>query len=206
MANLDKISVDGAVYNLVDSTSGYLTEHQDLSAYAKTADLTAYAKASSLSEYVKTADLPTALPNPQKLTFTGGASGSYDGQEAVSISIPSEGLSESKANDLYVRMVGGRMKLAGCEMCDSMDGVVDFSSPDAAYSDDTYIYAANISDKETAYVKAVVLTGTSAPEISLESKWSWRGGTVPAIEPGGMLVFCWIYDRGIATFIPGASS
>lgn len=37
------------------------------------------------------ADPPTKLPNPYPLTFTGGASGSYDGSEALSINIPSGG-------------------------------------------------------------------------------------------------------------------
>ena len=37
--------------------------------------------------------IPTALPNPNALTFSGGASGSYDGSSSVSIEIPSiEGL------------------------------------------------------------------------------------------------------------------
>lgn len=38
-------------------------------------------------------DLPSALPNPQKLTFTGAVSASYDGSEAVSVTIPSGGSS-----------------------------------------------------------------------------------------------------------------
>lgn len=37
------------------------------------------------------ADPPTKLPNPYPLTFTGGASGSYDGSEALTINIPSGG-------------------------------------------------------------------------------------------------------------------
>lgn len=33
-------------------------------------------------------ELPTALPNPHKLTFTGGATGSYDGSSPLTVSIP----------------------------------------------------------------------------------------------------------------------
>lgn len=33
-------------------------------------------------------DIPTALPNPQALTFTGGATGTYDGSSAKTINIP----------------------------------------------------------------------------------------------------------------------
>ena len=32
--------------------------------------------------------IPTKLPNPQKLTFTGGATGTYDGSEALSVKVP----------------------------------------------------------------------------------------------------------------------
>ena len=35
--------------------------------------------------------IPTALPNPNKLTFTGGASGTYDGSKPVTINIPTGG-------------------------------------------------------------------------------------------------------------------
>lgn len=37
------------------------------------------------------ADMPSALPNPNALTFTGGATGSYDGSEAMTVEIPSGG-------------------------------------------------------------------------------------------------------------------
>ena len=32
--------------------------------------------------------IPTKLPNPNKLTFTGGATGTYDGSEALSVKVP----------------------------------------------------------------------------------------------------------------------
>lgn len=35
--------------------------------------------------------IPTALPNPNALTFTGAATGSYDGSEPVTVNIPSGG-------------------------------------------------------------------------------------------------------------------
>lgn len=34
-------------------------------------------------------EMPTALPNPNALTFTGAVTGSYDGSMAVSVEIPS---------------------------------------------------------------------------------------------------------------------
>lgn len=36
------------------------------------------------------ADIPSALPNPQPLVFTGGAQGEYDGSEGLTIVIPSD--------------------------------------------------------------------------------------------------------------------
>ena len=33
-------------------------------------------------------DMPTTLPNPNALTFTGAVTGSYDGSEAKTINIP----------------------------------------------------------------------------------------------------------------------
>ena len=38
-------------------------------------------------------ELPTTLPNPNALTFTGAVTGSYDGSEAVEINVPSMGSS-----------------------------------------------------------------------------------------------------------------
>ena len=39
----------------------------------------------------KPSDIPSALPNPNALTFTGAVTGSYDGSEAVTVEIPSGG-------------------------------------------------------------------------------------------------------------------
>lgn len=41
-----------------------------------------------LSDYPKKKDIPTKLPNPSSLTFTGVATGSYDGSEARTVEIP----------------------------------------------------------------------------------------------------------------------
>ena len=43
-----------------------------------------------LTEYAKTEDLPTKLPNPNALTFTGAVNAIYDGSEAVSVEIPTD--------------------------------------------------------------------------------------------------------------------
>ena len=44
-----------------------------------------------LNGYVKKKDIPTNLPNPNPLIFTGAATGSYDGSEVLTVEIPSGG-------------------------------------------------------------------------------------------------------------------
>lgn len=41
--------------------------------------------------YAQTSDIPSTLPNPNKLTFTGAVSGEYDGSSPLSIEIPQGG-------------------------------------------------------------------------------------------------------------------
>ena len=41
-----------------------------------------------LNDYPKKEDIPTALPNPNVLTFTGAVTGSYDGSKALTVRIP----------------------------------------------------------------------------------------------------------------------
>ena len=45
----------------------------------------------------KDVDIPTALPNPNALTFTGAVTGSYDGSAPLSVEIPSGGGSSGSA-------------------------------------------------------------------------------------------------------------
>lgn len=44
-----------------------------------------------LTDYPKKKDIPTKLPNPNPLTFTGAVTGSYDGSAPLSVEIPSGG-------------------------------------------------------------------------------------------------------------------
>ena len=41
-----------------------------------------------LTDYPKKKDIPTKLPNPNPLTFTGAVTGIYDGSEALTVEIP----------------------------------------------------------------------------------------------------------------------
>ena len=44
-----------------------------------------------LTDYPKKKDIPTKLPNPKPVTFTGAVTGSYDGSEALTVEISSGG-------------------------------------------------------------------------------------------------------------------
>lgn len=55
------------------------------------------------------AKLPTALKNPQALTFTGAATGTYDGSAPLTVNIPAGGASGSGGALKAMSAVGGFM-------------------------------------------------------------------------------------------------
>lgn len=78
--------------------AGYLTKHQDISAYAKKTEIptkvsqlqndSGYLTShQDLSEYAKKGDIPTGF-HTHTLTFTGNADVTYDGSQNVTVSIP----------------------------------------------------------------------------------------------------------------------
>ena len=50
-------------------------------------------------------DIPSALPNPNTLTFTGAVTGSYDGSSAMTVNIPS-GVTDAHINSLIDTKLG----------------------------------------------------------------------------------------------------
>lgn len=54
-------------------------------------DQTARSAAQEAKDAVGKISIPTSLPNPKKLIFTGGATGEYDGSNEVTITIPAAG-------------------------------------------------------------------------------------------------------------------
>ena len=76
-----------------ENDKGYLTE-QDLSGYAKSKDIPTKPSdigAQPAGNYATKDEIPTTLPNPHKLTFSGAVSAEYDGSEAVEVAIPQGG-------------------------------------------------------------------------------------------------------------------
>lgn len=162
MPSLDKITIDGVDYDLVDSGR------------------------------------PTSLKNPNALTFTGAASGSYDGSEAVSINIPSADLST------VVLKSGARGDLAGFEHV-KIGQAVSAESPDVMVTATNAVTVAD-GDTFTAWTK-VVLLDSQAPTVTFNSSvWAWRDGEAPTIKQKDILVCTWIYSRGIASIISGSAS
>lgn len=53
--------------------------------------------------------IPTALKNPYALTVKGAISVTYDGSKAISITIPDPGISETQADDKYLKLSGGAL-------------------------------------------------------------------------------------------------
>ena len=58
-----------------------------------------------LTDYPKKKDIPTKLPNPNPLTFTGAVTGSYDGSEALTVEISSGGSDD----DILECLIGTNM-------------------------------------------------------------------------------------------------
>lgn len=85
-------SLDGYATETWVQGRGYLTSESDptVPSWAKQASKPTYT-ASEVGALPDSTVIPTKLPNPQKLTFTGAVSAEYDGSTAVSVNIPSGG-------------------------------------------------------------------------------------------------------------------
>ena len=101
-----------------ENDRGYLTE-QNLSGYAKSEDIPTKPSdigAQPAGNYATKDEIPvvpaipTTLPNPHKLTFSGAANAEYDGSEAVEVVIPQGG-------------GGGFEQVANIELAESVQSV-----------------------------------------------------------------------------------
>lgn len=84
------------------------------------------------------AKLPTALKNPQALTFTGAATGTYDGSTALTVNIPSGGSSGSGSGGALKAMsaVSGYIGIPAAELPEN--GVVWMCISDGAINQEYY--------------------------------------------------------------------
>lgn len=75
----------------LENDNGYLTEHQDLSGYAKTTDIPTDDHINGLIDTaIDNLEIPEGGSN-QPLIFTGAVNATYDGSEVVTVNIPSGG-------------------------------------------------------------------------------------------------------------------
>lgn len=91
--------------------SGFLIEEADptVPEWAKSPQKPSYTPqeigAQPAGDYTLKSEIPTKLPNPNTLTFSGAASGSYDGSETVNINIPEVSGIPGKAATIQVGTV-----------------------------------------------------------------------------------------------------
>lgn len=80
--------------------------------------------------------LPTALKNPKALTFTGAATGTYDGSEDLTVNIPAGGSSSSGGALKAMSAVGGYIGIPAAELPEN--GVVWMCIADGATNQEYY--------------------------------------------------------------------
>lgn len=106
-------------------------------------------------------DFPTALKNPNALTFTGAATGTYDGSAALTVNIPAGGSSGSGGALKAMSAVGGYIGIPATELPENGVVWMCFGSGD---STELYTGTVTIQDAGIAVNDMLVITnGTVNP-------------------------------------------
>lgn len=171
VATTDQIPIKVSV---LENDAGYLTAHQSLAEYAKTADLATVATSGSYSDLTNKPTIPTQT---SQLT---NDSGYLTAHQDIS----------GKLN-----VTGSRGVLAGYETTGT-DTTISATSKDSSVTGSN-VTVSNGS-ASTSWTKIVSLT--AAVTVTLGSSWKWQGGSAPTIAAGGILVCCWCGSSGIASF------
>lgn len=104
--------------------------------------------------------IPTALKNPYALTVKGAISATYDGSKAISITIPDPGISETQADNKYLKLSGGELTDNGII---SNIGQLEFKYSDAdkrvilTANDDTFEIKGNLQITDVMIPTAAIL-------------------------------------------------
>ena len=106
-------------------------------------------------------DFPTALKNPNALTFTGAATGTYDGSAALTVNIPAGGSSGSGGALKAMSAVGGYIGIPAADLPENGVVWMCFGSGD---STELYTGTVTIQDAGIAVNDMLVITnGTVNP-------------------------------------------
>ena len=107
------------------------------------------------------AKLPTALKNPKALTFTGAATGTYDGSEALTVNIPAGGASGSGGALKAMSAVGGYIGIPAADLPENGVVWMCFGSGDSTelYTGTVTIQGAGIAVNDML----VITNGTVNP-------------------------------------------
>lgn len=142
-------------------------EAKDIANYAK--EVADDARA-AVNEKADKSDLPTALPNPHALTFTGAVEGTYDGSAPLEIEVP-----EAKG---YTLPVASETALGGVKASAKTE---DMTQP-VGIGEDGYLWSDSDWNKmtnkpfgevvwETSFDGTVTVEGDSAPYVDLFSTY-----------------------------------
>ena len=77
------------IYNGIDNSEAITEDYVDILEQWKSEITMKIDDIDSKIESIKIPEIPTQLPNPQSLTFTGAVEGTYDGSSALTVDIPS---------------------------------------------------------------------------------------------------------------------
>lgn len=108
-------------------------------------------------------DFPTALKNPNALTFTGAATGTYDGSAALTVNIPAGGASGSGGALKAMSAVGGYIGIPAAELPENGMVWMCFGSGD---STELYTGTVTIQDAGIAVNDMLVITNGTVNQLN----------------------------------------
>ena len=80
------------IYNGIDNSEAITEDYVDILEQWKSEITMKIDDIDSKIESIKIPEIPTQLPNPQSLTFTGAVEGTYDGSKPLTVEIPTGGV------------------------------------------------------------------------------------------------------------------
>ena len=123
--------------------------------------------------------LPTSLKNPKALTFTGAATGTYDGSEALTVNIPAGGSSGSGGALKAMSAVGGYIGIPAADLPENGVVWMCFGSGD---STELYTGTVTIQDAGIAVNDMLAITNGTVNPLNQVS-WVSDGLAIYGLSP-----------------------